>query len=78
MFRYKNGNNKKIKKLSKIGFKVPDTEWETTRRNVRPPASNENPADAYLKKSKQKKIIKLKGKKLKMVVLKRNSLPQFI
>ena len=58
MFRYKNGNNKKIKKFSNIGFKVPDTERETTGRNVRPPASNENPADAYLKKSK---IIKLKG-----------------
>ena len=27
-----------------IGIKVPDMEWETTGRNVRPQASNENPA----------------------------------
>ena len=40
----KNYNNKKIKKPSNIGIKVPDLEWETTGRNVRPPASNENPA----------------------------------
>ena len=24
-------------------LKVPDVEWQTTVRNVRPPASNENP-----------------------------------
>ena len=31
-------------KHSNIGIKVPDTEWQTTGRNVRPPVSNENPA----------------------------------
>ena len=34
---------KKLKNPSNIGIKVPDMEWETTGRNVRPPASNENP-----------------------------------
>ena len=42
----KKGNNRKIKILSNSGFKVPDTEWETTGRNVRTPTSNENP-DLY-------------------------------
>ena len=39
----KNYNNKKIKKPSNIGRKVPDLEWETTGQNPRPLASNENP-----------------------------------
>jgi len=33
---------KENKKLLNIGFKVPEVEWETTGRYVRPPASNEN------------------------------------
>ena len=32
------------KKIANIDLKVPDVEWQTTGRNVRPPASNENPA----------------------------------
>ena len=31
------------KKIANIDLKVPDVEWQTTGRNVRPPASNENP-----------------------------------
>ena len=27
-----------------MGIKVPDIEWQTTGRNVRLPASNENPS----------------------------------
>ena len=39
-----NYNNQIIQKNpSSIEIKVPDMEWKTTGRNVRPPASNENP-----------------------------------
>ena len=31
------------KKIANIDLKVPDVEWQTIGRNVRPPASNENP-----------------------------------
>ena len=34
-----------VKKIANIDLKVPDVEWQTTGRNVRPPASNENPAN---------------------------------
>ena len=30
-----------VKKIANIDLKVPDVEWQTTGRNVRPPASNE-------------------------------------
>ena len=39
-----NNSNKKKLKTSNIGLKVPDIEWQTSGRNVRPPASNKNPA----------------------------------
>ena len=46
----KNYANKKInKKPSNIGIKVPDVEWQTTGRNIRPAASIENPEE-YNKK----------------------------
>ena len=35
---------KKNKKTAEIFIKVPDIGWKTTEGNVRPPASNENPA----------------------------------
>ena len=35
--------NTVVKKIANIDLKVPDVEWQTTGRNVRPPASNENP-----------------------------------
>ena len=35
-------------KTPKYCIKVPDVEWETTGRYVRPPASNENPAYQFL------------------------------
>ena len=36
-------NKKLYKKNSNIGIKVPDTEWQTTKRNVQPLALNKNP-----------------------------------
>ena len=42
-----NYNNKIIKNPSNIEIKVPDMEWKKTGRNVRPPASNENPQLHY-------------------------------
>ena len=36
--------NTVVKKIANIDLKVPDVEWQTTGRKVRPPASNENPA----------------------------------
>ena len=33
-----------FKKTAEIFIKVPDIEWQTSGQNVRPPASNENPA----------------------------------
>lgn len=42
----KNYDNKNInKKPSNIGIKVPDVEWQTTGRNIRPVASIENPEE---------------------------------
>ena len=42
----KNYDNKSInKKPSNIGIKVPDVEWQTTGRNIRPVASIENPEE---------------------------------
>lgn len=50
--------DKKInQKPSNIGIKVPDVEWRTTGRNIRPVASNENPEE-YNKKGQ---IIVVKG-----------------
>ena len=39
--------NRSARFLLDIGIKVPDLEWEMTRLNVRPPASNENPDLKY-------------------------------